>query len=115
MRLTDKRAVVEELLGYGSVHILLNPDAADTVVPPQFHGSPTLQLEFGYDMAVPILDIEITASGIGCTLSFNRTPSLVFVPWGAIYGVIQLDVVQVAWGSPEPMKTPARTGFRVVE
>jgi hypothetical protein len=49
-------------------------------------GTEYVHLEYGLDMPVPIVDMEITEKGIKATLSFARVPFTTFVPWDAVEG-----------------------------
>jgi hypothetical protein len=40
--------------------------------------------EYGLNLPMPIVDLEITSRGISATLSFSRTPRRTFVPWDAV-------------------------------
>lgn len=82
----DKRQIIETFLARGAnLFIQLDPRHPDAQVPAKFRTEFILTLEIGYNMAIPIPDLDIADDGIGATLSFNRQPHWVFVPWAALF------------------------------
>jgi hypothetical protein len=51
-------------------------------IPDNFKGSTLLNI--GLNMRVPISDLRVNETGISGTLSFNRRPHFVVLPWDAI-------------------------------
>ena len=111
MELSDKKAVFVELLKNGDVFMTLDATREGVVVPNQFKISKELTLTFGYNMPIPIRDLAVCDSGVSGTLSFGRSPFYCTIPWSAVFGLYQKDVVQVAWPlekvvEPAPSKRP---------
>ena len=48
-------------------------------------------LQYGYDLAISIPDLEVDEHGVRATLSFSRTPQLTVVPWTAVYAIASVD------------------------
>jgi len=87
----DKRETFLNLLGEGWVSICLDARANGVELPDHLRAEPRLILQYGLNMPVPIVDLEITGEGIRATLSFNRTPHNTFVPWQAVYVIMPTD------------------------
>ncbi len=87
----SKKDAFIALLQKGWVSLHLDARRADVMVPPAFAGNAHLVLEYGYDMPVPIHDLEVTDAGISATLSFFREPCHTSIPWGAVYIVASAD------------------------
>ncbi|HEX2659247.1 MAG TPA: hypothetical protein VHU40_13280 [Polyangia bacterium] len=50
-----------------------------------------LVLQYGHDLPIPIVDLEVNEHGVSATLSFARSPSPTVVPWSAVYVVTSAD------------------------
>lgn len=48
------------------------------------HLSGSVRLNIGLNTPVPIPDLCVDEEGISCTLSFNRVPHFVVMPWAAV-------------------------------
>ena len=48
-------------------------------------------LQYGYDLAISIPDLEVDDHGVRATLSFSRTPHLTVIPWTAVYAIASVD------------------------
>ena len=57
------------------------------VVPQQLRSEPHLVLQYGYDLPIPIPDLEVDEYGVRATLSFSRAAHRTVVPWSAVYVV----------------------------
>lgn len=90
------------LLLRGSVFIHLDPRAEGVVVPPHFARQPQLVLQIGLDMAVPIPDLRVDEEGIYGTLSFNRSPFTVMVPWDAVFALADDQGRAMVWPDSLP-------------
>src|SRR3954471_2142711 len=71
--------------GWTSLH--LDARRAGVIVPPHLRGEPHLVLQYGYDLPIPILDLEVDEHGVHATLSFSKNPQRTVVPWSAVYVV----------------------------
>lgn len=98
----SKRDALESLLGHGDVLIQLDPRVAGVDVPPDLHDQALLVLRIGLDMPVPIPDLSITNTGIRATLSFNRQPYCVDVPWRAVFGMVSEGGQGLLWTRDVP-------------
>ncbi len=75
--------------GWTSLH--LDARRAGVVVPQAFRGDAHLMLQYGYDLPIPIPDLEVDEHGVRATLSFSRTPQRTVVPWTAVYAIASVD------------------------
>ena len=48
-------------------------------------------LQYGYDLAISIPDLEVDEHGVRATLSFSRTPHMTVIPWTAVYAIASVD------------------------
>ena len=65
-------------------------------------------LQFGYEMRVPILDLEVDDEAISGTLSFNRRPFWCRIPWNAVFAIVDEERKGVRW--PEDGHTSSQVG-----
>lgn len=78
---------LEELLDTGlSVLVQVDTSNKDLVIPSYLKANNTTTLEIGYNLVIPIPDLNITEDGFSCTLSFKRVQFHCFVPWDSIIG-----------------------------
>lgn len=87
----DKRLVAETILKRSNLYIRLDPRDEDVKVPSWHKKQADLCLQVGYDMPIPIPDLEIDEKGIGGTLSFSRIGIHCFVPWSSIWVLADND------------------------
>lgn len=114
----SKKDVATSLLEKGSVFIHLDPRGEHVVVPQAFRVQQELVLQFGYQMNVPIPDLELDDEAISGTLSFARRPFWCRIPWDAVFAVIGDGGRGVAFrgeggaaarGAPEPKRSHLRS------
>ncbi|MGB5365778.1 MAG: hypothetical protein WBN14_05890, partial [Polyangiales bacterium] len=65
---------------------------------------PQLVLQIGFDMPVPIRDLEVDAEGVYGTLSFNRTPFTCQIPWEAVFALAGDDGRGMVWPDSMPQE-----------
>jgi stringent starvation protein B len=87
-QLPPKKDVLLALLEQSTVRVHLDPRAAEVRVPSWFKKQPQLALDIGLNLPVPIRDLDLGEEGVSCTLSFNRSPHFCFVPWSAIFALV---------------------------
>ena len=85
--LPPKLDVARYLLAQGSLFVHLDPRVDTVRVPDWYRSEPQLVLQIGFDMPVPIRDLEVDADGIYGTLSFNRSPFVCQVQWDAVFAL----------------------------
>jgi stringent starvation protein B len=98
----SKREALESLLKQGDVLLQLDPRVAGVGVPTEYVEQPLLVLRIGFEMPVPIPDLEINDTGIQATLSFRQTPHAVEVPWRAIFGMVSEHGQGLLWTGDVP-------------
>jgi hypothetical protein len=82
-----KRTVFEAALSLGNIFVvILTVPGLD--LPPAHHFDGTV-LEYGYSLAKPLPDLEVTDAGISATLSFGGQSTKTFVPWAAVVKIGQ--------------------------
>ena len=79
------------LLKEGSTSLHLDARRPGVVVPEAFRQEAHLMLQYGYDLAISIPDLEVDEYGVRATLSFSRTPHLTVIPWTAVYAIASVD------------------------
>ena len=107
--LPPKKEVALALLERASVFVHLDPRAEDVLVPPWLRKQPQLVLQIGLNMAVKIPDLSVEENGIGCTLSFSRSPHYCLLPWSAIYALVGEDGRGMVWPENVPAEVAAQT------
>ena len=79
------------LLKEGSTSLHLDARRPGVVVPEAFRQEAHLMLQYGYDLAISIPDLEVDEHGVRATLSFSRTPHMTVIPWTAVYAIASVD------------------------
>lgn len=83
----EKRGILHGFLREGIVDVHLNPDIPGVVLPPHLMEFEQVVLNLGHQMAVPIPDLNLDEDGITATLSFDRSPFTVKLPWESVFGI----------------------------
>ncbi len=96
-----KQDVARALLGKGSLFVHLDPRHAAVQVPTWLRQQPQLVLQVGYQMTIPIVDLQVDEEGVYGTLSFSRNPFTCLVPWEAVFALVGDDGRGMVW--PESM------------
>jgi stringent starvation protein B len=116
----DKHELMLKLLEHSSVFMHLDPRREGVVVPLHFRSNPQLVLQIGLNFPIPSRDLKIDATGVRCTLSFNRQPFYCIVPWSSVYALVDEDGQVTVWPSelpPElmqPNEAPTAAGTQAV-
>ena len=100
--LPPKIEVARYLLAQGSLFVHLDPRMEGVVVPKWYRSEPQLVLQIGFDMPVPIPDLQVDAEGIYGTLSFNRSPFTCNVQWDAVFALAGDDGRGMVWPDSMP-------------
>lgn len=72
------------------------------MVPQWYRSEPQLVLQIGFEMPVPIPDLQVDAEGIYGTLSFNRSPFTCHVQWDAVFALAGDDGRGMVWPDSMP-------------
>jgi stringent starvation protein B len=83
----SKHKVFVDLLRKGRPSLYLDARRPGVIVPAHLRGEPHLVLQYGYDLPIPIPDLEVDEHGVRATLSFSKSPQRTVVPWSAVYVV----------------------------
>ena len=75
------------LLRAGRVRIHLDARRPGVVLPERFRSKNHLALDYGRDLSIPTVDVEIDGFGIRAVLSFDRAKTVTFIPWGSIFAI----------------------------
>lgn len=81
-------------------------------VPPQFRKQPQLVLQIGLNMPIPIRDLQVDDDGVGCTLSFSRTPFYCVMPWTSVFALVGEDGRAMVWPDDVPPEVAAQSQAR---
>lgn len=85
-----------------SVFVHFDPRCDGVVLPPHLRKQPRVVLQYGLNMPVPIPDLEVGEDGLGATLSFARTPTWTFVPWTAVFAIVNEEGQGMLWETEVP-------------
>jgi hypothetical protein len=85
--MTAKHAMFFALFTQGRVSVHLDPRREGVELPPAIRARRAVRLDYGLALPLPTEDVFLSDDGIRCTLSFDRTPTMTFVPWSAIFAV----------------------------
>ena len=96
------------LLEGPSVYVHLDPRREGVMVPKWLSNQPQLVLQIGMTLAIPIPDLEIDDDGIACTLSFNQRPHGCYMPWSAIFAMVDEDGRGMIWPDDVPGELAAQ-------
>jgi len=105
----SKPDVARALLARGHLFLHLDPRVTDVRVPEFLRRQPQLVLQVGFDMPVPVPDLRVEREGLGATLSFQRTPFPCWVPWRAVFALLDEAGQGVIW----PESLPAEIASEV--
>jgi hypothetical protein len=102
MKLPAKLHVFQRLYGLGQVNLHIDARRPEVVVPDKFRSNHHLVLTYGANMAIPIVDLQLTKAGISATLSLDQQPCFTFIPWEAVYCVNNADGLGVLYKEEVP-------------
>lgn len=102
MTLAPKKDVLGALLEEGNVFLHIDPHASGVRIPHHLRDRPTVVLELGYEMAIPIPDLDISAQGVNATLSFGQAPFFCHLPWKSVFAMISKDGRVLLWPKDVP-------------
>lgn len=110
----QKCIVAQALLSSGnSIFVHLDPRMPDVECPVWLKHQPHISLEFGYNMPIPIRNLQVTEGGISGTLSFSRTPIWCVIPWTAVFTIVDGKGKGRVWEDhiPKDVRKPPRQVF----
>ena len=121
LRIDMKRLLLEKLLAeLDIVDVTVAPWAKGVVLPEHLTEQVPVMLQIGLNLLNPIPDLEVTDEGWSGTLSFNRQPFHVTVPWAGVVGMGYQEEQIVWFPNPQPEKagaepaTPAKGNLTLV-
>jgi len=103
-KMLPKREAMDSLMTQGDVLLQLDPRVEGVSVPASYRDQALLVLRIGLDMPIPIPDLELDDDGITATLSFDRTPHAVVIPWEAVFGMVTEHGQGLLWTSDVPLE-----------
>lgn len=103
------------LLKEGSTSLHLDARRPGVVVPEAFRQEAHLMLQYGYDLAISIPDLEVDEHGVRATLSFSRTPHITVIPWTAVYAIASVDGRGVLYPEDVPGDVSVMSGAEAGE
>jgi stringent starvation protein B len=104
----SKKEVALALLEQSSIFVHLDPRRDKVVVPQSYRSQPELVLQFGLNMRIPVPDLEVGEEGIAGTLSFARRPFWCWIPWEAVFAIVDQERRGLAW--PEDAPSDSKLG-----
>jgi stringent starvation protein B len=105
--LPPKHDVARALLVRGSVFVHLDPRQPAVRVPDHLRKQPQLVLQVGLDMPISIPDLRVTSDGVYATLSFSRTPFPCWIPWSAVFALLDERGKGMLWPEDLPVEIAA--------
>lgn len=95
-------------MGHGLLRVHLDPRPKQVVVPGHLRATPSLVLEWGFDLPRPIHDLKCDSEALSGTLSFGEGASLRMwcsIPWPFVYALSSpvLDIGRV-WLPDAPIE-----------
>lgn len=105
--MSSKRAVADAILAKSPMRVHLDPRRNGVVVPVHYHEHPSLILELGRNLRVPIPDLVVDDVGVSGTLTFGGEPFHCVVPWGAVFGLVDPDGRGQTWKEDIPTDLPS--------
>ncbi len=105
--LPPKHDVARALLVRGSVFVHLDPRQASVRVPDHLRKQAQLVLQVGLDMPIAIPDLRLTSEGVHATLSFQRTPFPCWIPWTAVFALLDERGKGMLWPEDLPAEIAA--------
>jgi hypothetical protein len=96
-----KRVVVDKLLAQEDyVLLVINPMIEGVALPSPFmEARQPVPIHIGYNMVIPIPDLEVNDQQISGTLSFDRAPFHCVFPWSSVMQV-SVDDEHLVWVVP---------------
>lgn len=85
----------------------LDPRQPAVRVPDHLRKQPQLVLQVGLDMPIAIPDLRVTSEGVNATLSFQRTPFVCWIPWSAVFALLDERGKGVLWPDDLPAEIAA--------
>ncbi len=85
------------LLQQSEARVHLDTRKSDVVVPGHLRSAAHLCLDYSYNFTPPIYDLALDERGVSATLSFSRMPFLTFVPWDAVFCIVDFSGRGMVW------------------
>jgi len=111
----SKRDLFLVFLSRGWPSLYVDPRRPGVVVPSHVAVFPCLSLRYGYNLPIPIPDMSVEEGGVRATLSFDRTPHATFVPWSAVYAIVDDDGRGIVYTGDVPADVVAATSAVVAQ
>lgn len=92
-----QKTLIWMLKEYPKVLVLLDPRVEGVVVPEYLKESLPLGVDLGLHLPIPIRDLEMNSEGFSVTLSFNREPHHVTIPWDSVFGMVNHENEGPLW------------------
>jgi stringent starvation protein B len=100
-----KRREILAMLQRGPVLVHLDARRPGVALPPKHLGEYDLVLRIGYDLEPAVPDLLVGIDMISATLTFDKRPFHVVVPWSAVFAAIvenEPDSAGVIWNEDLP-------------
>ena len=90
------------LLTQSEARVHLDARKAEVVLPKHLSHSSHLCLDYSYGFTPPIPDLALDERGIVATLSFSRVAQTTFVPWSAVFCIVDFSGRGMVWEEDVP-------------
>lgn len=87
-----------------SIFVHFDGTNKQTYIPSHIRNKDMVILQLGYNLQVPIPDLEFTDDGISATLSFSGKPHWCFMPWEAVFAIVMENGKGMTWDDHPALK-----------
>lgn len=97
LKITQKLLERTDGIGMQGIYIHADTGVEQIVIPDHLRNKDSVVLQVGRFMPVPIPDLRVDAAGVYGTLSFGGFPFTCFIPWDAIYALVDGSGMGGVW------------------
>lgn len=98
----EKKQWMETLLETSWAMVLFDPRKEQVQLPDYLKKETHVALQYGYNMPIPVRDLQIDDQGISATLSFHQRLSFTFIPWSCVFAISDGDQKGKVWEADVP-------------
>jgi hypothetical protein len=98
----DKRSAFERALSRSCAFVHFDARAMGVLVPQNLRASEHAVLQFSHRFPLPMREFVVSDDGVGAVLSFGRRPFNVFIPWRAVFSIVDGDALPAVWLDDAP-------------
>ena len=83
-----KHSVAMQILQSGTLFVHVKAQIEGVIVPANLKKRDFVVLQVGYNMPIPIPDLEVTSEGLSGTLAFKGVPFWCDIPWASVVALV---------------------------